>query len=846
MPVPALLLLVPVLLASGASARTGLAEAPAPSAQQEVVRVGATVSPGESSSIPVSLRQGDFLHLEVLQPGARLTLRLLAPNGAPIAEAGNPTEDDEPLPLSAIAASGGTFTFVLALDRNAPLPVTVIVLLEAGRPAVATDVPRIEAERLFGEGQRRRAEGTKEGLQAALGLDLQTAEKAAQGGDLRREAYAHADAGEVRWMLGELRQAREEETRAVELFRRLGQKRQLAAALNDLGASERDSEEPQAALEHYGEALAIIRELGDRKIEAALLHNIAGVYGLLRESERAIEYLRRALTIKRELHWHEAVTIDVLAMEYHELRDYRRSLRLHREALTLRRKSGDVRGQAITLTNMGWNLNDLGRREEARALYLQALAMARKVGDQRQEAILLDSLGKTLAALGRGEEALDCHRQALALSRAIGDPEEQVYALEDSAQVLSSLGRPAEALPLIEQALTLTEETRSRIAATQHRAAYSAHARERYDLLVDILWKLHQAEPGAGHDARALLVSERARSRGLLDLLAEAHTDLREGVDPVLLEHERAASEALERLATEQATQVSTGKGRAPAELEDNGRRLAAELEDVRGLIRAHSPRYAALVFPEQSDLQAIRRELDSDTLLLEYHLGDERSFLWVVGPGTLTFRELPARAAIESAVRALHRSWSTAGADGAAATLQASAVSRMLLGPVAKELQAKRLVIVADGALNYLPFAALQLPGRGPRLVVDEYEVVSLPSASVLTILRRESKARIPAPLVVSVFADPVFDAHDPRVAQRSGELVASASRSDCFSAHCPRQALGWNGCLQPGARPRPSSRWWRRTSEPRPWTSRPAWPLPARQTWLASASSTSPPTGC
>ncbi|MGZ3446336.1 MAG: tetratricopeptide repeat protein, partial [Myxococcaceae bacterium] len=627
MPAPAVFLL---LLLVGSASGPGQEEPAAP----RPARIGVTLAPGASRSIPVPLRRGEFARLEVLQPGARLTLTLLAPDGATVAENANPTEDDEPLPLSVIAPRGGTFTLLLALDPSTTSPVVVTVVLEPPRPASATDPVRIEAERLFAEGQRRRAEGTKEALGAALALDLRTAEKAGQAGDTLREAYARAEAAEVHWLQGELRLAREEGIRSVGLWRTLGRKKQLAAALNDLGAFERDLEETQAALEHYGEALRLGREIGDRRLEAALLHNIGGVYGLLREHRRAIDFLRQALAIKRRLHWHEAVTLDVLGMEYHGLRDFQTSLRYHREVLEMRRRSGDLRGQAITLTNMGWNLDDLGQRPQALALFRQAQALAERVGDRRQEAILLDSTGKTLAALGRADEALDCHQKALALSREIGDPEEQVYALEDSARVLLGLGRPAEALPRIEEALAITEETRTRIAATEHRAAYSAHARERYDLLVDILWTLHQADPTAGHDARALQVSERARARGLLDLLAETRTDLREGMDPALLERERAASAALEQLATEQAAQVSGGKA-SPEALEEKSQRLAVDLDEIRGLIRAHSPRYAELVFPQPKGLEAIQRSLDGETLLLEYHLAEGRSFVWAVGPTT-------------------------------------------------------------------------------------------------------------------------------------------------------------------------------------------------------------------
>src|SRR5215211_6051320 len=107
-----------------------------------------------------------------------------------------------------------------------------------------------------------------------------------------------------------------------------------------------------------------------------------------------------------------------------------------------------------------------------------------------------------------------------------------------------------------------------------------------------------------------------------------------------------------------------------------------------------------------------------------------------------------------------------------------------MVLGPVAGELGRKRLVVVADGALQYVPFAALPVPaggasgdrpsdGAAPRgadgstltaasrladyaPLVAEHEVVSLPSASVLALARQELRGRLPAPQPVAVLADP------------------------------------------------------------------------------------------
>ena len=69
--------------------------------------------------------------------------------------------------------------------------------------------------------------------------------------------------------------------------------------------------------------------------------------------------------------------------------------------------------------------------------------------------------------------------------------------------------------------------------------------------------------------------------------------------------------------------------------------------------------------------------------------------------------------------------------------------------------------------SLEYLPFAALPSPSSGQPLIA-EHEVVNLPSASVLSAIRRETLGRQAASKAVAVFADPVFEANDPRVLAR------------------------------------------------------------------------------
>jgi len=202
---------------------------------------------------------------------------------------------------------------------------------------------------------------------------------------------------------------------------------------------------------------------------------------------------------------------------------------------------------------------------------------------------------------------------------------------------------------------------------------------------------------------------------------------------------------------------------------------------------------------------------LDADTLLLEYALGDEHSYLWVVGRDSLRSFQLPKRSDVETAARRFYELLTArnrqvkgetdtqrqARLEQAAAQYPqaAAALSRMLLGPVSPLIKGKRLLIVADGALQYIPFSALPEPLTGkianPQLgptvnqtslvpLVVRHEIVSLPSASALAVLRRETNGRQAAPNLVAVLADPVFDLRDPRVVRAARSKESGAQRQE------------------------------------------------------------------
>jgi CHAT domain-containing protein len=339
------------------------------------------------------------------------------------------------------------------------------------------------------------------------------------------------------------------------------------------------------------------------------------------------------------------------------------------------------------------------------------------------------------------------------------------------------LGRPAAARARVEEALRVIETLRATETDPDLRASFLASQRAAFELEIDLLMESGQAQA-------ALEVSERARARSLLDLLQEAGADVREGVDPELRDRERALLVRLNAKAGLLARPAAEARQRAA---EGEIRAVLDELARIDAEIRRRSPRYAALTRPAPATSGEIQALLDGGTLLLEYALGEERSFLWAVDRDSVSGYELPPRERIEAAAREVHGRLGVL-APGDDRLVQAAAdLGRMVLGPVAGQLGERRLIVVADGELQYIPFGMLPVPGAADPLLT-RHEIVNAPSASIVALQRRLARPE-PAPGTAAVLADPVFDAGDPRVAGKAG--AASPVRS--ASGAGPLLRLPW-----------------------------------------------------
>ena len=562
--------------------------------------------------------------------------------------------------------------------------------------------------------------------------------------------------------------------------------------------------ESQMAINFFLQSLEILKTLDNPHLKATVLGGLAYSYERAGEKWKALNYYEQALATFKSINhiWGVAESEMPIGEIYFALGENTKALEHYQQALLLFRSLKMVRWEAMTLRNMGLVFDSMGDQAQAFTYYRMSLKLTRTGQDHRYAAYTVSYIGRLYERRGNSLKGLAHFQRALQLSRVAVDPAGESLMLSNLAHLERDRGNLDKARAHIEDAIRIAETLRTKLASLDLRASYFASARQYYDLYIDILMRLHQQRPSDGLDIAAFEASEKARARSLLESLREARANIRQGVDPELLKQERELQQLLNAKAERHGRLVA---GNQSAEAEAIAReitQLTTQHDQVKDKIKLTSPRYAALTQPQPLGLREIQqRVLDQDSVLLEYALGEDRSYLWAITKTEIASFTLPNRVEIENVVRrfyALITSRQKAPEEmlaqyqarivraDAEQRMESENLSRMVLGAVAPKLARKRLLIVADGALQYIPFQALVLPPSGdaePTPLISNYEVVNEPSASALALLLNETANRKPAPKAVAVLADPVFQANDPRVQSAGAKQIARAADQTSLS---------------------------------------------------------------
>ncbi|HEY7210791.1 MAG TPA: CHAT domain-containing protein, partial [Bryobacteraceae bacterium] len=272
---------------------------------------------------------------------------------------------------------------------------------------------------------------------------------------------------------------------------------------------------------------------------------------------------------------------------------------------------------------------------------------------------------------------------------------------------------------------------------------------------------------GQDNPGGALEVIERSRAQSLMEMLVRGRVAIRNGVDRNLLEEMQLLKRSLvvkfdNRVGVLTQSNGTLGQTTADSEIA----KIIVRQNEVDAAIQKTSPRYASLAKPKALTIREIQALLDEDTTLIEYMLGDAHTRVWTVTPYSVRAYELPSRMSVEARARDVYSllSQNRCLESDPEWRRAITNLANILVAPIKKELKGRRLAVVSDGALQYIPFGILPIDDPGTPLIA-RYEVIALPSASVLSLLRSERARRRPPVNSLAVLADPVFDSSDERV---------------------------------------------------------------------------------
>lgn len=733
------------------------------------------------------LAAGQFLDAVVEQEGIDVTVLISEPDGRKLPRIDSRSGDRGGEDIHLFARTSGLYQIEVDSGGQKGL---YRLRVKPIRTASAKDRLEAEAEEVFHYARALIQERSAEAQDQAIEEFLKAGESWGKLGDKRRQADALERAVEL---------LSREPARAEHMLRLSEQALGLYQAVDDVAGIVRQWNwiakchgllgEDALEIDYYQKALQFAREWGDKTGEAAALKNSAEAWFNRGELLKALEAYEESRRYWRELGMrnHEVETMVQIGLIYFSLGDASKSLVSYQQAYRLLGPGGDISLRAKFETRIAESLEKLGRWDEALAHARLALELRRADNDGRGEGVVLAGMSLSYQGLGDFRRAREAQEQALSifhrwgtardvtvgslnfgilllrsgdvlqslpvLEQALTDARKQglrdVEAVTLHALARARLRNPIMAISYAEQAILIMESIRRDAVREDLKAMYLEAQRGCYELLVNLLIANPPSYTPEERIARAFEVSEQRKARNLLDSL----TTPRPPLSPELA----VVRQSLRKDIEHQEVEIERRRQlRLPWK---DQQKILAQLVERRSNLDANSQvQGIKLSAPALISLKDAQSLLTDDTLLLVYHLGDQRSLLFLVDSDGVEVHALPPERKIEASARRFHEllAESQIPKNAKLAAIVAEDLGRMLLGPVVGQLEKKRLAVVPDGALHYVPFGDLAVSSSSR--LFETHEVVSLPSVSVLAAIREREGRRADPPGFLVAFAAPVF----------------------------------------------------------------------------------------
>ncbi len=603
--------------------------------------------------------------------------------------------------------------------------------------------------------------------------------------DRARQAQALQNIAVVEHELGRLSSAIPHFRQVLDLLDRNETPRLFAEVLGNSALANWAAGNEDVALSQYSQSLELSRTIEDTDEQAVALHGIASVYNTVGDQTRALDFYRQALALRkapRDARGRTA-SLRAIANVLRQQGHADEALKLDREALSLASAPSTRERIAVQIAR---DLGDLGRPDEASRQLADILAQ-RAAGDDVEHARALQERARYRVQAKDFAAAEADLNSALATFHTFEAPTDEFAAWIALAQLLRLQHKSNAAFAAVDRALALAEEVRLQSANPELRSTLLQPLRPAFDLKISMLADQYVAARGNGRlqrslALRALVTAEQARARALADY---QNLDVTApGLDPQLLQRRRTVYReiAARRFRLETTLDRSGTGGDDIRAIRSEIALLRRDLDEIDAQIGAASQSAAAGTHgnaPQQTTLKIANIPLDA--AIVEYWLGTDTTFAWVVTRGGITLTRLGPTSQVTTQAMALHAAMRAYGSVSKASRLESGEqLYDTLLAPVELQIREHRTLIFApDGALHYVPFATLRPAVGGKRaFLVENHDLAVTPSIEMLLRAGKPGPAK-PAAKQMLLVADPVYTPADSRIAKTSPGATPAGTRS-------------------------------------------------------------------
>jgi CHAT domain-containing protein/Tfp pilus assembly protein PilF len=577
---------------------------------------------------------------------------------------------------------------------------------------------------------------------------------------------------------------------SLEISNATNNKRGRALAYIALGHALNHYDDKQGALDLYKKAEEMFPAEIDLVERARLFNGVGKVYEDYGEFGYSLVYRKKAFeTFKLAGHiYGQTATLPTLGVLSYKTGDFIQAESYFHQALEMTRLINDDFGHAVVREDLGTFYLSHGNSDVALDQYQMALKYFEKIGENYETALIKVRMSQIYFHRNKISTARELLESALSLNQKVRNKFSEAEALFYLASLEKNANNTDAAIQSADKSLQITEELTSRVSNSRLKTPYFSNVADRYELYINLLMKRAQKQTDNNFVIKAFQSVERSRARAMLENLALSEADFTADADPGTVRKEKEIRISLNAKSNRLIDLLSRNAEKAGIDkLDTEINELQYQLEDIKADLKQKSPIYSAIKDPPPFDVGEFQSKvLDENSILLEYSLGKEESYLWVVGKTEFNSYVLPPREQIESRIERLRglldqnvkrpdekvNDFQTRVAEAEAEYLrEAQALSIDLLGQAADKLAGKRLIVVADGKIHYFPLAALPFPNSttdDPILLTNE--VVYEPSAAALMLIKNNASKRTLPQKDLFLVSDPVFSKADERLSENGG----------------------------------------------------------------------------